>query len=107
MVRGRKRAIPARRWAMLAVGLGLWAWWGWLRWTSAAIPAYGPVAHHVAALRQSAVLHLALGMLFLAAWGLGVAGWRQQRPTPGSPATARSGGIGSGRAETRVHASRR
>ncbi|OUM97664.1 MAG: hypothetical protein BAA04_01595 [Firmicutes bacterium ZCTH02-B6] len=108
MASGRRRwRIPAWRWTVLAVSLVLWAGWGWQRWTSAAIPAYGPVAHHVMALHQAFALHLALGALLLAAWAVGAARGRREKGAPGTPATARSGGIGSTRAETRVHASRR
>ncbi|HLT58100.1 MAG TPA: hypothetical protein VKZ69_04930 [Limnochordales bacterium] len=97
------------RLAIIAAGLGLWAWWGWSRLWHPAVPAYGPVAHHLAALHRHTVIFLISGGLLLAAlgWELYRRGRRRRPGAPRGPATVRSEGIRPRRAETRVHASGR
>ncbi|HEY8418226.1 MAG TPA: hypothetical protein VIK93_09360 [Limnochordales bacterium] len=107
--------MPFRwRWAVIAAGFGVWAWWGWWRLAAAAVPAYGPVAHHAAALQREAAAHLLFGALLLLACGLElIRGRRGPRrgPFSRSPSTAsttpRSGGIRLPGAETRVRTSGR
>jgi len=102
------------RWLMVAAGLGLWVLWGWSRLTDAAVPAYGPLAHHLAALHGEILLHRLAGAVLLLFCGWELVRWLRHRWRGGPPAsrpagrtTARSGGIRGGRAETRVHASGR
>gem|GEM_PF-5919678 len=102
------------RWAAIAAGFGAWVWWGWWRLAAAAVPAYGPVAHHAAAIEREAAAHLLVGGLLLLACGLELIRARRgprrgllTRSPSSASAAPRSGGIRLQGAETRVRTSGR
>ncbi|MBO8141090.1 MAG: hypothetical protein H0Z37_02765 [Firmicutes bacterium] len=98
--------MPASlRLVLASAAMAGWAWWFWNVVVHAAMPAYGPPAHHLAALRAAETHGVLAGAVVLALWGRELALWFRRRTSGIARGSRRSGGIRGRAAESRAHVS--